>query len=158
MIKVVQGNAIDAVLNGDAHILLHIANCQGVMGSGVAKEVRQRIPSAFSNYVKKLKIFNTSTDALGSISKSDCYNVFNLHAQDRYGYDGKRYLNYGALVQSLMTVLEYDFELQDYFETGDLKIAIPYYMGSARAGGDWDTVCEIVEGVLGHHEITAYKL
>lgn len=34
--------------------------------------------------------------------------------------------------------------------TGDLKIAIPPdLMGSNRAGGDWDTVCEILQAFLG---------
>lgn len=153
-ITYVQGNAVDAVINGDAHILLHVANCQGVMDSGIAKEVKQKIPSAFDNY----KLAIQKGDKLGCFSRSECYRVFNLHSQEFYGSNrSTRYLSYTALVESLICVADYDFLLQDMFSS-DLKIAIPFKMGSDRAGGDWDTVLEIVEGILGHHEIVVYSL
>ena len=149
-----KGNAVDAVLNGEADILLHVANCQGVMGSGIAREVKSKVPSAFTNYKRAME----AGSKLGCFSASDCYKIFNLHSQEFYGSDrGTRYLNYGSLVQSLLCVADYDFELQDLF-SNELKIAIPFKMGSDRAGGDWDTVLEIVEGILGHHEIVVYYL
>lgn len=151
MIKVKQGNVIDAVLNGECHFMLHITNGQQVMGSGVAKEVRERIPSAYTNYMlkPKNKVF---------VTHSDDYRCFNLTAQQYYGSDKKRYISYKALCQCLMELSKWDFLLQDHFEEGELKIAIPYLMGSDRAGGDWSTVCEVLEAFLGHHEIIAYKL
>lgn len=152
MITYKDGNAVDAVLDGEAHILLHVANCQGVMGSGIAKEVKAKIPSAYDNYKE-------SSHKLGQVSRSDCYKVFNLHAQEFYGYDRAiRYLSYKALVSSLQLIETYDFLLQDEFKSSTLRIAIPYKMGSDRAGGDWDTVLEIVDAFLGHHEIIVYKL
>lgn len=152
MIKVVEGNVVDAVLNGECDFMLHITNAQQVMGSGVAKEVRERIPSAYTNYMKAPK-----NEA--NICFSDCMKVCNLTSQQYYGYDGKRYLKYDWLVENL-SILSDDFiwDLIKYFNKPDLKIAIPYKMGSDRAGGDWDVVCEILEGFLGHHEIIAYKL
>ncbi len=151
MIRVKQGNVVDAVLSGECHFMLHITNGQKKMASGVAKEVRERIPSAYTNYMCKPK--NTV-----NISHSDDYKCFNLTAQQYYGYDGKRYLSYKALCQCLMKLVEnYDFLLQDEFE-GGLKIAVPFLMGSDRAGGDWEVVSEILEAFLGHHEIVAYKL
>ncbi len=149
--KIVKGNVVDAVLNGDCHFMLHISNSQKTMGSGVAKEVRARIPSAYTNYMFKPK--NEP-----AISCSDEYNCFNLTAQQYYGYDKKRYLKYDWLIHCLRELEDLDFELQDRFETGNLRIAIPYLMGCDRAGGDWGTVCEILEAFLGHHEIVAYKL
>lgn len=151
MIKVKQGNVVDAVINGECHFMLHISNAQRTMASGVAKEVRARIPSAYTNYMLKPK-------NQPSISCSDEFHCFNLTAQQYYGYDGKRYLKYDWLIHCLRELEDLDFELQDRFETSNLRIAIPYLMGSALAGGDWDTVCEILEAFLGHHEIIAYKL
>lgn len=150
-IKIVKGNVVDAVLNGDCHFMLHISNAQKTMGSGVAKEVRERIPSAYTNYMEKPK-------NVPNISFSDNLNCVNLTAQQYYGYDRKRYLKYDWLIHCLFALTDYDFELQDNFETGNLKIAIPYLMGCDRAGGDWETVCEILQAFLGHHEIIAYKL
>ena len=150
-IKIVKGDVIDAVLNGECYFMLHITNAQQVMGSGVAKQVKERIPSAYTNYMKLPK-------NVPNISFSDCMRVVNLTAQQYYGYDRKRYLKYDWLVNCLLDLQQYEFDLQDHFEEGSLKIAIPYLMGCDRAGGDWATVCEILEGFLGHYEIIAYKL
>lgn len=41
-----EGNVFDS----DADIICHQVNCQGVMGSGVAKEVRERYPEVYYAY------------------------------------------------------------------------------------------------------------
>lgn len=154
MITYKKGNAVDAVINGDAHLLLHVANCQGVMGSGIAKEVKAKFPSAFTNYKNAID----AGFGLGCFTRSDCYKVFNLHAQEFYGNKRTtRYLSYKALITCLRDLENYEFQLQDTYGS-ELKIAIPYKMGSDRAGGNWETVLEIVDSFLGHHEIIIYSL
>ena len=37
MITEKQGNVVDALLNKEVDYIMHVVNCQGVMGSGVAK-------------------------------------------------------------------------------------------------------------------------
>lgn len=150
-IKIVKGNVVDSVLNGECHFMLHITNSQQTMGSGVAREVRERIPSAYTNYMRIPK--NEP-----NVSHSDDFKCFNLTAQQYYGYDKKRYIKYDWLVKCLMELQLIEFALCNKFADSKLKIAIPYLMGSDRAGGDWVTVCEILTGFLGHHEIIAYKL
>ncbi len=149
-IEIKQGNVVDAVLSGECHFMLHITNGQQVAGSGVAKEVRERIPSAYTQYMKKPK--NEP-----NISCSRCMRVVNLTAQQYYGYDGKRYLKYDWLVECLHEFVQHDFTFQDKFDSS-LKIAIPFGMGAVRSGGDWEIISEILEGFLGHHKIIAYKL
>ena len=39
-----------SVFNTDAIIIAHQVNCMGVMGSGVAKQVKEKYPSAFHDY------------------------------------------------------------------------------------------------------------
>ena len=41
-----EGNVFDS----DADIICHQVNCQGVMGSGVAKEVRERFPNVYEEF------------------------------------------------------------------------------------------------------------
>ena len=48
MIKIIDGNLFDT----KAHIICHQCNCQGVMGSGVAAEVKRRYPYVFNSYRK----------------------------------------------------------------------------------------------------------
>lgn len=151
MIKVVEGNVIDAVLNGECDFMLHVTNAKHVMGSGVAKEVKERIPSAYTNYLETDK-----NEA--ALSWSDDYECFNLTAQKDYGRLSVRYLKYDWFIQCIESLKTMELCLQNHFGKSKLKIAIPCKMGSDRAGGDWRVICELLEGMLGHHEIIAYKL
>jgi hypothetical protein len=122
------------------------------MGSGIARQVKERVPSAYKAYMSH---HNHKGISLGSVSYGTCCNgfctVYNLNAQYQYGR-GKRQLNYGALAESLMYIKD---GLLDY---GDV-VGIPYKMGSDRAGGDWEIVLEMVEHILGkEHDIVIYKL
>ena len=46
MIKTVNGNILEATED----IICHQVNCQGVMGSGLAKQIRSKWPSVFADY------------------------------------------------------------------------------------------------------------
>lgn len=155
-IKIVEGNAIDAYLGGDIDILLHVANTQGKMGSGIAKEIRNRVPTAYDNYMYEHKHGGLN---LGEVTLDDDGNCFNLHAQKDYGYDGKRYINYGALAECVHAV--YNYILYSTYHLGDrkgLKIGFPYLMGCGLAGGEWSVVSEVLEHCLGDYELVAYEL
>jgi O-acetyl-ADP-ribose deacetylase (regulator of RNase III) len=124
-------NAIDKLFQlqyaGVECFLLHVVNCQGVMGSGIALEIKNRIPRAYDKYIK-------SGPILGSLSVSE--GVINMAAQWRYGTD-KRYLNYGALARCLDLIsLKMDVKT---------TIIVPYKMGCDRAGGDWEVVLEMLD-------------
>ena len=152
-IKIVEGNLIDAYLEGSVDVMMHICNTQGRMGSGIAKEVRERIPKAYENYIYEhahveLQLGEYTSDGLG---------CFNLNAQKNYGYDNKMYINYAALGHCLHDIYNHIFF--HYADHGkDIKIGIPYLMGAGLAGGDFSIVSEIVEYWLGDHELIAYKL
>jgi O-acetyl-ADP-ribose deacetylase (regulator of RNase III) len=46
--NIVKGNLIDLAENGDFDIIVHGANCHCTMGSGIAREIRARYPSAYA--------------------------------------------------------------------------------------------------------------
>lgn len=140
MSEIKQGNLIDALLNREVDYIAHVCNNKHVMGSGVAKEIRERIPRAYDVYMG-------SPNDLGYWSTDD--RVFNLIAQDGYG-DGRkqRFLHYGALAQALNGMCEcidVSFNYGMYVES---KIGLPYGMGAVRSGGDFTIVKEIVEQIL----------
>lgn len=146
-----QGNAVTALLDREVDFLIHVTNAQLKMGSGIAKEIRERVPSAYESYMD-----NQIKDITGCISGAD--GVINMTAQRYYGYDGKRYINYGDLVECLIKTKQ-----RLLVETGMLrkvvKIGLPDHMDSDRAGGDWDVVMELVEGILGKSfQLVVYKL
>ena len=47
-IKHITGNVLDS----DAPIIAHQVNCQGVMGAGVAKCIREKYPDIMTDYVR----------------------------------------------------------------------------------------------------------
>ena len=147
MSKIVQGDVLDALENGDVDTVLHVVNCQGVMGSGIALQIKKRFPRAFEEY-KRVEAEEGLN--LGDIS-SDIYDndVINLHAQKFYGR-GKRHLNYGALAECLYNIT--------YVWDTSLIIGVPYLMGCDRAGGDWEVVKEMIDFILKDYELIYYKL
>jgi len=135
------------VINGDlfessAPIICHQVNCQGKMGSGVAKQVREKYPAAYRQYIYRCKDekphqllghaqFVYGTDKI----------VVNMFAQDRYGYDGTRYTDYSAFSRCL-------HEIAKNVAPGT-TIAMPYKIGCGLAGGDWGTVYGLIDQILG---------
>ena len=146
--KVINGDAVTAVIDNEIDFLLHVANCQGKMGSGIALTIKQKIPSAYEAY-KKFEEDNGLT--LGTLSSDG--TVINLHAQEFYGYDGKRYLDYEALARSLEIVKNVIDKNEKTY-----KIGLPFKMGCDRAGGSWDIVSSMISHYLSDHEILVYKL
>lgn len=128
------GNLVSLVLNGEIDVMLHVCNDAGVMGSGIALEVKNRIPEAYLAYK------NSSNYNLGTISA--CSSVINCVSQRGYG-SGIRHLDYEALYVSLEKS-KYHLEEMD----GVVNIGIPYHMGSDRAGGNWGVVLAMVSAVF----------
>lgn len=163
MIKIVDGD----IFNCDADAILHQVNCQGVMGSGVAKQVREKFPTVFKYYKaccdedKRFKeqsgITKSSLLGLAQVCYKEDYPVgdikdkqviINLFAQDRYGYDGNCYTDYEALRKCLKTVNK---------QFSGKRVAIPYLMACHRGGGDWDTVYQMIVEELADCNVTLYR-
>ena len=146
-----KGNVVDALINGEVDALLHCCNAKGLMGSGIALEIKNRIPSAYEVYKQNHQLGNTT---VGEYQRPDgSYGfVMNMVAQENYGRGGLRYVHYGMLAKCLWHV-----EMLSYGVTK--KIGIPYKLASDRAGGDWQIVLELVEATLGDNfDITVYDL
>lgn len=134
-------NAIDYVLEEKDRTLLHVVNDKKVMGSGIALEIKNRIPSAYTNYLEEDNHF-------GCITFSDGCKVINLGAQKGYGRN-KRHLNYGALSHCIGAVWRYAnvraLASNEHFTGKPVEIVVPYLMGCDRAGGDWEVVLEVLD-------------
>ena len=129
------------IFESGADVICHQVNCQGVMGSGIAKQVRERYPWVYAEY-KECCSLSSDYILLGGYQQvyiDEKRAVLNVFGQRYYGYDGKCYTNYDALKQAF----------EDISKTYRNKtIAIPYLMGCARGGGDWNIVYKIIEEVF----------
>lgn len=161
-INIVEGDLVEATLSGVVDCMLHVTNDVGVMGSGIALQVRNKIPSAFTNY--KASITNMQArdiPALGTVSTSDDNSVINLTCQHSFG-KGIRHIHYGELIHCLTFFRDYITPHMDISSTFLGKpfpiVGMPYLMGADRAGGDWDTVYEITQAILGEKcDLVVYK-
>lgn len=149
-----KGNAVSALIDGEIDVLLHVCNNKGVMGSGIALEIKNRIPDAFTSYKQSESVLGSFSVGVHEFTEENNTHyrgkVFNMVAQDGYGR-GVRRLNYGALADCLREVAAH----RSY--TGDI-IGIPYKMGAYRAGGDWEIVLEMVEYLLKDFDVIIYQL
>lgn len=129
------------IFESGADVICHQVNCQGVMGSGIAKQVRERYPWVYAEY-KECCSLSPDYILLGGYQQvyiDEKRVVLNVFGQRYYGYDKKCYTNYDALKQAF----------EDISKTYHNKIiAIPYLMGCARGGGDWNIVYKIIEEVF----------
>ena len=153
------------IFESGADAILHQVNCQGVMGSGVAKQVKDRYPLVYEYYKLLCEDDKKQREKLG-ISKSmllgraqlvykhdyliganyedvDMQVIVNLFAQDKYGYNGGLYTDYNALEKSM-------YQAKQLLRLNARRsVAIPYKMSCCRGGGDWNIVMNIINKVFG---------
>jgi len=146
MIKIVDGD----ILQASENIIAHQVNCMGVMGGGIAKQIREKYPNVFDQY-RKFFVNNKFT-ALGKcqiVKTEDNKYIANLFGQNKYGRD-KQYTDYDALKDSL-------FSLKVSAKDHNMSIAIPFNIGCGLAGGDWDIVYKMIEEVFHDYDVTLYR-
>lgn len=137
---VVKGDVFKALNTGEIDYVMHCCNAQGVMGSGIAKLVKEMYPDAFLAYC--------NNHSLGAVSIED--GIINVVAQQTYGTDRRvRYISYDALVTACEKV-------NDLIQ--GKVIGIPYLFGSDRAGGDWEIVSRIIKRTITSSQVKAYRL
>lgn len=136
------------LLKAPVDVIVHQVNCKGVMGAGLAKQIREQYPDVYTrycDYCRRTPVDKRlgSVQVVGTQSKIIC----NLFAQDAYGRDA-RYTDYNALRLCLMKV--YKFMLQRELQS----VGIPSRIGCGLAGGDWNVVQGIIQEVFADTPIT----
>ena len=148
--KYIKGDITDTELK----YIAHGVNCQNVMGSGVAKALFIKWPKVKSNYHEFCK-HRSGDGLLGRVCyvHVECRDhqkiIANCFTQEFFGNDGKKYVNYAAIVECFQ-------KLKDSFK--DEVLAIPK-IGCGLAGGDWNIVEQLINDTVGDElEIWVYEL
>lgn len=118
-------------------IIAHQCNTKGVMGAGLAKDIRSKYPFVYMQYREAYLANNLPLGSTQFIQVSPSLYIANLIAQDGYGRD-KQYTNYEALAQCLKDLHQRSIDWK-------LCVYIPYGLGCGLAGGDWNIVSKLVE-------------
>lgn len=149
MIKVVFGD----LLKANEDIIAHQVNCQGVMGSGIAKQIREKYPHLYDSYFDFCQGVHP-VELLGMcqvVEVQDQRHVANLFGQLNYGRSNQLYTNYGAL-ENALKLLKWNAQARN------LSIAIPHGIGCGLANGDWKGVVKpMIHRVFSDYDITIYR-
>ena len=146
MIINLKGDAVQLLQDGLVDGLVHCCNARGVMGAGIAAQVKDAFPTAYNAYAKECFSSKDYPDELlGTVVIQD--NVFNLIGQLNTG-KGKRQVDYGALARGFVHIAAHIYRTLD---TKDMpyRLAVPKFIGCGLAGGDWYVVSELLTGLLG---------
>lgn len=142
-IKYVKGNLLEA----PEKFILHGCNMQGRYGSGVAKQIKAKYPSAFTAY----KLAIDGGMALGTVSwaeQEDGKLIMNGLTQQYYGRKaGEVYVSYEALRSVMINVCWFAnmHRLHNKIpEEYIMAVAMPK-IGAGLGGGDWNIISEIIE-------------
>ncbi len=151
MVYYVNGDLLEA----DVQYICHQVNCQGKMGSGIAKSIRNKWPDVYEMYMKWYTDCTwRNKSMLGkchSVPFDDNRTVINMAAQNYYGSDGKRYTSYDAFYNCLE-------QIRDKIPNGS-KIGFPHGIGCGFGGASWNIIKTMIEEVLGKdYEVYIYKL
>jgi len=146
MLKYVKGD----LFSTDCDIIGHGCNCRGVMGSGVAKIVREKYPKAYNAYRELYEQDGLWLGDIQFVLQNDGKYVANCMTQD--GYFPRHVVNvdYVALEKCM-------WELKRFAREKSLSIALPK-IGAGLAGGDWNTIEEILNKVFFNYDVTVYCL
>lgn len=135
-------------------IVCHQVNCRGVMGAGLAKQIRNLFPMLFAEYQNQCAR-SSPEELIGKTFYYEVnnhgynYTIANIYGQVNYGH-GKRFTDYDALrkaFQQIRTVTNTYLGLRPV-----TRIRIPYKMGCGLGGGDWNIVLQIIhEELIEHH-------
>jgi O-acetyl-ADP-ribose deacetylase (regulator of RNase III) len=125
--------------------IVHGCNAQGVMGSGIAKIIREKYPKAYERYVNE---HNTNGLNLGKLVVVPCGDrvkdfanykiIVNAITQEFFGRENDRYVSYDA-VDDVMTRINNFAEMY-----GITQIAMPQ-IGAGLGNGSWEVISAIIE-------------
>lgn len=142
------------LLTEKCDIICHQVNCLGVMGAGIAAQIKEKWDNVFELYHNICTIPKNSEELLGDcqivkVNDTNISYVANLFGQNLIGRKGTL-TNYTALEEAMRSVAEFANET---YPNGCV-VGFPYKIGCGIASGDWDIVFRIIENVFKNTNIT----
>lgn len=154
MIHIIKGD----LLKSDSNFILHQANCESVMGKGIAGVIAKMFPLA-AQIDKEFPYVLEERLGKYSIAKiKESLYIVNLYGQL---YRGKprnkeelkeRYVH----LENSLTSFLIDLKKKQKIEGKKYKVGIPYKIASDMAGGNWETVLEMLIEVSDKQNVDLY--
>lgn len=148
------------ILTVEKGIIVHGCNCQGRMGSGLAKVIRDKWPTVYGEYrtiymrsglflgdIISLAStrFDINPDYVNAFAQELPENVIVVNAMTQYDYGRDKnvvYVDYDAIVAAFARV-------KILAKATGLPVHFPK-IGAGLANGDWDIILPSILNTLGH--------
>lgn len=147
------------LLQTDIPVIAHGCNAKGVMGSGVAKAVREKWPHVYDEYkfwhsqemLKPGQVLWVDTD--------DHKLIANCITQEDYGRSKtKVYVDYIALAKCMKAIEEEGVRRLDEHDPFTFHFVAMPRIGAGLANGDWDRISKIIETCFKQIQPVVYEL
>ena len=149
ILKTKYRDLLDAFDANEIQIIIHGCNCFRSFGAGIAKSIKERYPEA---YEADLNTGHGDKNKLGQYSYaklSDDKTIINAYTQYAYGRN-KVNADYDAIRKVFIL-------LEEKYRNSNILIGIPM-IGAGLAGGDWETISNIINDVTPSLNIILYVL
>lgn len=152
------------LLESGCDIVCHQVNCKGVMGSGIAKQIKDKWPKVHEDYCFNIeRMYNgdfasRSSDLLGMITWTEVEKgryIMNFFSQDKFLPRGVCHTDYEAFTDCCRTLKKFITEYN--LDRSNTIIGFPYKIGCGLAGGNWDIVSAIIEREFEGYEVEIYE-
>jgi O-acetyl-ADP-ribose deacetylase (regulator of RNase III) len=118
--------------------IMHGCNAQGVMGSGVARIIRDEYTPAYDAYIERHQRRGLEVGQIQWVTANG-KNICNAITQEYYGREvGRVYVSYVGLRHAMRRVSD------SLIAETDNRVAMPK-IGAGLANGDWDIIANIIE-------------
>lgn len=133
------------ILQAKENIIVHQVNELGIMGAGLALQIKNKYPDVYKKY--KAVANKECLGKIQIIKINDNKYICNMFSQRGISRTHKT-TNYKLMKMCLE-------KLKTFADKNNLSIAIPYKIGCGLAGGDWDIVKNIINEYIPN--ATIYK-
>lgn len=127
------------LLKSGCNVICHQTNCQGVMGSGIALQIRTQFPKVYKTFLDSYKQGKSKLGEIDVVQVEDKY-IVNMYSQNKYLPRGVNHTSYDAFRACLRKIKERFIN-----ERENITIGFPANIGCGLAGGDWSVVRDIID-------------
>jgi O-acetyl-ADP-ribose deacetylase (regulator of RNase III) len=134
-------------------IIGHQVNGLGIMGAGLAKQIKTNYPEVFMSYQQLCWKHHKSQSTLGIcqiVNTKDGKHIANLFGQHKLSRS-KKMTNETALLTALTT-------LKREAAANQWSVGLPYGLGAGLAGGNWNEIRALIEEAFIDWPVVIYRL
>lgn len=107
--KIIKGNLLDLADQGEFDIIVHGCNCYNTMGSGIARQIRERYPEAWmadqatlEGDINKLGTISIAQDPSGRFMIVNAYTQYGFNRKDSPTEDVFEYTAFQLILEKMI--------------------------------------------------------